>query len=206
MSEEKNIDIDGLLERLKKYEDSIDGESEFDDASMNQLIEDTLSQLTNTIMSKTENEEQKYVLKFINSSNNEDPKFANEGDSGFDLRANIEQDIVLEPFKRTLIPTGLFFQLDKGYEIQVRPRSGLAVKNGITVLNSPGTIDSHYRGECKVPLINLGEEPFIIKNGDRVAQAVLCPVFGEGYMDLKKVDTIDLTKRGSDGFGSTGTS
>lgn len=206
MSEEKNIDIDGLLERLKKYEDSIDGESEFDDASMNQLIEDTLSQLTNTIMSKTENEEQKYVLKFINSSNNEDPKFANEGDSGFDLRANIEQDIVLEPFKRTLIPTGLFFQLDKGYEIQVRPRSGLAVKNGITVLNSPGTIDSHYRGECKVPLINLGEEPFIIKNGDRVAQAVLCPVFGEGYIDLKKVDTIDLTKRGSDGFGSTGTS
>ena len=206
MSDDKQKNIDELLSKLKKYEQILDDEEDFDDSSMNELIEQTLSQLSDTIMTKKENEEQKYSLKFINSSDNEDPKFANEGDSGFDLRANIGEDIILEPFKRTLIPTGLFFQLDKGYEIQVRPRSGLAVKNGITVLNSPGTVDSHYRGECKVPLINLGEEPFLIKKGDRIAQAVLCPVFGEGYVDLKKVDAIDLTKRGSDGFGSTGTS
>ena len=206
MSEEKNKELEDLLAKLKKYEEVLDDESDFDDSSMNELIEQTLSQLSDTIALKKDSENTKYTLKYVNVSDNKDPNFANEGDSGFDLRANIEEDIVLDPLKRVLIPTGLFFQLDKGYEIQVRPRSGLAVKNGITVLNSPGTVDSHYRGECKVPLINLGEEPYLIQKGDRIAQAVVCPVFGEGYIDMQKVDAVDLTSRGSGGFGSTGTS
>lgn len=206
MSEDKAKNIDELLAKLKKYEEALDDESEFDDSSMNELIEQTLSQLSDTIMMKKENEVQNYSLKFVNTSDNEDPKFANEGDSGFDLRANVVEDVVLEPLKRALVPTGLFFQLDKGYEIQVRPRSGLALKNGISVLNTPGTVDSHYRGEIKVILINLGDEPFTIKKGDRIAQGVVCPVFGEGYVKLTKVDAVDLTSRGSGGFGSTGIS
>lgn len=206
MSEDKAKNIDELLAKLKKYEEALDDESEFDDSSMNDLIEQTLSQLSNTIMMKKEDESQNYTLRFVNISDNEDPKFANEGDSGFDLRANVVEDVIIHPLKRALIPTGLFFQLDKGYEIQVRPRSGLALKNGISVLNTPGTVDSHYRGEIKVILINLGDEPFTIKKGDRIAQGVVSPVFGEGYVNLTKVDAIDLTSRGSGGFGSTGIS
>jgi dUTP pyrophosphatase len=146
------------------------------------------------------------TVKFINKSTNEDPKFAYEGDSGFDLRADIEEPITLEPFKRALIPTGLYFELVKGLEIQVRPRSGLAIKHGITVLNTPGTVDSHYRGEVKIPLINLGEEPFTINKGDRIAQAVIMPVFGEGKIKLNKTTEINETTRGEGGFNSSGIS
>jgi dUTP pyrophosphatase len=115
-----------------------------------------------------------------------------------------EGDIVLDPFKRVLVPTGLYFELEKGTEIQVRPRSGLAIKHGITVLNTPGTVDSHYRGEVKVPLINLGEEPYLIQKGDRIAQAVIMPVFGEGRVILTKTDGINETIRGDGGFNSSG--
>ena len=112
--------------------------------------------------------------------------------------------MVLNPGERALIPTGLYFELVKGLELQVRPRSGLSIKNGITVLNSPGTVDSHYRGEVKIPLINLGQEPFKIVKGDRIAQAVIAPVYGEGKINLLKTDTINETSRGSGGFNSSG--
>lgn len=144
----------------------------------------------------------KINVNFKNISNNLDPEYSHEGDSGFDLRANIDDVIYLLPGKRKLIPTGLFFELPESYELQIRSRSGLAVKHGIGVLT--GTVDNAYRGEVHVLLINLGEEPFKIENGDRIAQGVIAQRLSTEFGNLIKVDKISETKRGSGGFGSTG--
>jgi dUTP pyrophosphatase len=195
-----------ILNKLKEYEKLLSTD-ESDDTIDDQLAEQinlTLDELNNEIYNAQKEEYSKLSVKYINKSTNDDPKFAYEGDSGFDLRADISEPIVLNPLKRVLVPTGLYFELEKGTEIQVRPRSGLAIKNGITVLNSPGTVDSHYRGEVKIPLINLGEEPFTIQKGDRIAQAVIMPVFGEGKVILTKTDGINETVRGEGGFNSSG--
>ncbi len=150
----------------------------------------------------------KQGLPFVNESNNPNPEYKHSGDSGFDLRADLEDKgghIHLEPLERFMVPTGLYFDIPMNYEIQVRPRSGMAAKHGIGVLNSPGTVDSSYQGEVKVILVNLSNESFTINHGDRIAQAVLSPVFGSDMIELKKVDKIDKeTTRGSGGFGSTG--
>ena len=129
------------------------------------------------------------------------PKYETEGSSGMDLTANVNKFIEIQPGKSEIIPTGLAISIPKNYEIQIRPRSGLAAKNQISVLNTPGTIDEDYRGEIKVILINLGEKKFIIEKGLRIAQMVLCPVI---KAELEEVDELDETKRGSGGFGSTG--
>tara|TARA_B100001093_G_C26170537_1_gene735521 strand:+ start:62 stop:499 length:438 start_codon:yes stop_codon:yes gene_type:complete len=129
------------------------------------------------------------------------PKYETEGSSGMDLAANIEQAIEIKPGKSVIIPTGLALSIPKNYEIQIRPRSGLAAKNQISVLNTPGTIDADYRGELKVILINLSDKIFKIEKGLRVAQMVLCPVV---KAVLKEIDELEETKRGSGGFGSTG--
>jgi dUTP pyrophosphatase len=129
------------------------------------------------------------------------PKYETNGSSGMDLAANIENEIDLEPGKTAIIPTGLAVSIPKKFEIQIRPRSGLAAKNQISVLNTPGTIDSDYRGELKVILINLGKENFKIEKGLRIAQMVLCPVV---RATLKEVDILEETRRGAGGFGSTG--
>jgi dUTP pyrophosphatase len=123
------------------------------------------------------------------------------GSSGLDLIANIDKEIVLKPSERTLVPTGLSVAIPENYEIQIRPRSGLAAKNGISVLNTPGTVDADYRGEIKVILINLSLENFKIEPGQRIAQMVLCPVV---KAELLEVDTLPESVRGSGGFGSTG--
>ena len=130
------------------------------------------------------------------------PKYETEGSSGMDLAANIESTIKIEPGKTSIIPTGISLTIPFGFEIQVRPRSGLAAKNQISVLNTPGTIDSDYRGEVKVILINLGEKPFIVEKGARIAQIVLCPII---KAKIKEVESLEKTERGSAGFGSTGT-
>ena len=129
------------------------------------------------------------------------PKYETDGSSGMDLSANIEKEIQIAPGKFSIIPTGLAVSIPKNFEIQIRPRSGLAAKNQISVLNTPGTIDADYRGELKVILINLGEKIFKIEKGLRIAQMVLCPVI---KATLKEVDTLEETKRGTGGFGSTG--
>ncbi|MDA8538850.1 dUTP diphosphatase [Candidatus Pelagibacter bacterium] len=129
------------------------------------------------------------------------PKYETEGSSGMDLTANVNKFIEIQPGKSEIIPTGLALSIPKNYEIQIRPRSGLAAKNQISVLNTPGTIDEDYRGEIKVILINLGEKKFKIEKGLRIAQMVLCPVI---KAELEEVDELDETKRGSGGFGSTG--
>jgi len=130
------------------------------------------------------------------------PKYETEGSSGLDLAAHINESVEIKPGSTAIIPTGLTVSIPKNFEIQIRPRSGLAAKNQISVLNTPGTIDADYRGELKVILINLGTKSFLVENGARIAQMVLCPVI---KADLKEVKTLDDTKRGSGGFGSTGT-
>jgi len=146
-------------------------------------------------------------VNFVNKSNNPDPEYATDGASGFDLRADLgEDDIILESGEIKLIPTGLYFELPPNFEIQVRPRSGLAAKHGITVLNTPGTVDADYRGEVKVILINHGKQEFIIKHGERIAQAVVATVTAKNTINLNKIDEISNdTERGAGGFGSTGT-
>ncbi len=129
------------------------------------------------------------------------PQYKTVGAAGADICAFVNEKIVLKPGKRVLVPTGLYFAIPEGFEVQIRPRSGLAAKNGVTVLNTPGTIDSDYRGEIKVILINLGEEDFEISNGDRIAQMVVSPVT---VCDFDVVNSLDETDRGTGGFGSTG--
>ena len=147
----------------------------------------------------------KLMVKMINTSSNPDPSYEKSGDSGFDLRAVTTSDgIVLEPLERVLVSTGLYFQIPVGFELQIRPRSGLALKNGITVLNSPGTVDAGYRGEIKVLLINLNNVKFLINNGDRIAQGVIAPVQTNQTTLFKKVNTLDTSDRNVGGFGSTG--
>ena len=143
----------------------------------------------------------KIKVKIINESPNALPEYATEGSAGMDLRAHLEAPVVLKPLERQLIPTGLFIELPIGYEAQVRPRSGLAIKQGITCLNTPGTIDSDYRGEIKVILINLGAEAQTLHPGDRIAQMVVSPVI---QVSWEAVTAIGETTRSVGGFGSTG--
>ena len=140
-------------------------------------------------------------VNIINKSSNELPAYATEGSAGMDLRANLDQPVTLQSLERMLIPTGLFLELPNGYEAQVRPRSGLAIKQGITCLNSPGTIDSDYRGELKVILINLSNEPQVLSHGDRIAQMIISSV---DKANLILVQEINTTQRGEGGFGHTG--
>lgn len=152
------------------------------------------------------NDSYKLNFNYVNKSNNPDPDYATAGSSGFDLRANLEQQVEIYPLGGiAIIPTGLYFEIPQNFEIQIRSRSGLAAKNAVAVLNSPGTIDSDYRGEIKIILINHGKTPFTVRNGDRIAQAVVASVLSKGVISLNKVSEItDDTQRSSGGFGSTG--
>jgi dUTP pyrophosphatase len=142
-------------------------------------------------------------VKIINQSSNQLPEYGTPGAAGLDLRANLEAPVTLQPMERTLIPTGLFIELPDGYEAQVRPRSGLAIKQGLTCLNTPGTIDSDYRGEIKVILINLSKEPQTIQHADRIAQMVVAPYT---KVQWDSVGSISSTQRADGGFGHTGKS
>ncbi|TNE76237.1 MAG: dUTP diphosphatase [Bacteroidetes bacterium] len=140
-------------------------------------------------------------VKVINRSQNALPSYETTASAGMDVRANITEDVVLKPLERKLIPTGLFLEIPHGYECQVRPRSGLALKSGITVLNSPGTIDADYRGEVGVILINLSNEEFCVKPGDRIAQLVFAQFVQAGW---EETEELSESNRGAGGFGSTG--
>ncbi|MDP2238186.1 MAG: dUTP diphosphatase [Bacteroidales bacterium] len=140
-------------------------------------------------------------IKIVNHSDNPVPCYETMASAGMDLRANLKEAVILMPMHRALIPTGLFISLPVGFEAQVRPRSGLAIKHGVTVLNSPGTIDADYRGEIKVILINLSAEPFTIQHSDRIAQMIISRHEKAQWI---QVDQLDETERGSGGFGHTG--
>ena len=177
----------GELEELKKL--------------MNQL--ESFSTNENTF-DTTNFDSLKIKTKFTNSSNNPDPDYSNVGDSGFDLRAFISEPITLKPLERKLIPTGLKFELSPNTELQIRPRSGMALKYGISVLNTPGTVDEGYRGEIGIIAVNLSNEDYTIQNGERIAQGVIMNVLGQSVSELVKTNTLSETERGEDGFGSTG--
>jgi dUTP pyrophosphatase len=140
-------------------------------------------------------------VKIVNTSKHPLPSYQTELSAGMDLRAELTEPVTLKPLQRTLIPTGLFIELPKGLEAQIRPRSGLAFKNGITVLNSPGTIDADYRGEIKILLVNLSEENFIIQDGERIAQMVIAKHEQITWLSVKELAT---SQRAAGGFGSTG--
>ncbi|HNZ61726.1 MAG TPA: dUTP diphosphatase [Paludibacteraceae bacterium] len=140
-------------------------------------------------------------IKIVNLSKHPLPKYATLLSAGMDLRANIDEPVVLKPLERKLIPTGLFIELPEGYEAQIRPRSGLAIKHGVTVLNSPGTIDADYRGEICIILINLSNEDFVINDGERICQMVIA---SHEHAEWVEVETLNETDRGNGGFGHTG--
>jgi dUTP pyrophosphatase len=140
-------------------------------------------------------------IKILNQSKNPLPIYQTSGSAGMDVHANISNKIELKPFERKLIPTGLFVEIPQGFEIQVRPRSGLALKHGVTVLNSPGTIDSDYRGELMILLINLGDEVYHIESGERIAQLVIASVI---TIEWEPINTLSETDRGTGGYGSSG--
>jgi len=140
-------------------------------------------------------------VKIVNKSENNLPEYQTENSAGLDLRANLENPVILKPLERALIPTGLFIELPIGYEAQIRPRSGLAIKNGITVLNSPGTIDSDYRGEIQVILINISSIDYTVKSGERICQMIISKHEKAQWINVSE---IEITSRGTGGFGHTG--
>ena len=140
-------------------------------------------------------------IKIINKSHHPMPAYATPQSAGMDIRANLTEPVELKPFERKLIPTGLYIALPEGYEAQLRPRSGLALKHGLTLLNAPGTIDADYRGEIGVILVNLSAEPFTIADGERICQMVIAT---HAHVEWEAVETLDETERGAGGFGHTG--
>ena len=140
-------------------------------------------------------------IKIINKSHHPMPAYATPQSAGMDIRANLTEPVALKPFERKLIPTGLYIALPEGYEAQLRPRSGLALKHGLTLLNTPGTIDADYRGEIGVILVNLSTEPFTIADGERICQMVIAT---HAHVEWEAVETLDETERGAGGFGHTG--
>lgn len=144
---------------------------------------------------------EKVKVKIINKSKHQTPAYATPQSAGMDVRASIDEPIVLKPLERVLVPTGLYIALPEGYECQLRPRSGLALKHGITLVNTPGTIDADYRGEIRVIMINLSNEPFVINDGERICQMV---VTSHSHVQWEAVERLDETQRGEGGFGHTG--
>ena len=204
-----------MFERLKETRDQIKmikelksmlGDADLSDPSkfieMMGIDMDEMNKHFEQMNSQYVDENLKIDLKFVNTSDNENPVYAYHSDSGFDLRANEETHFL--PFERKLVPTGLFFDIPEGFEIQVRTKSGLAINHGLVVLNSPGTVDQGYTGEIKVIVINMSNDSQTIEFGDKVGQAVLCPVVAGKWENLKRVLDINEKDRGDNGFGSTG--
>ena len=197
------MDTKELLTMIETFQNMSKDVNGSEDLELNQYVEE-LKKVYDLDEKSTENYEYKVTTKFINNSNNEDPTYAKEGDSGFDLRAFIEEPLTLKPLERKLIPTGLKFELSPNTELQVRPRSGMALKHGISVLNTPGTVDEGYRGDVGIITVNLSNEDYTIQPGERIAQAVIMNVVGHRLSNLEKVDNLTETERGDTGYGSSG--
>jgi len=201
MDKDKKI-LEEYLHKLQQLETGINDDT--DDVELLTELNKIVDELTKETQAGIVMDSIGAKLKFINESDNPDPSFAKEGDSGFDIRAFVPFDVQISIGKIKVIPTGLYFEVEKGLEVQIRSRSGLSANKGVMVLNSPGTIDSGYRGEIKIILANFGEFALTVKSGDRIAQGVVCPVYGEGRLTLEKVETISKTERNHGGFGHTG--
>lgn len=197
------MDTKELLTMIENFQNMSKDVNGSEDLELNQYVEE-LKKIYDLDVKSTETYEYKVTTKFINNSNNEDPTYAKEGDSGFDLRAFIEEPLTLKPLERKLIPTGLKFELSPNTELQVRPRSGMALKHGISVLNTPGTVDEGYRGDVGIIAVNLSNEDYTIEPGERIAQAVIMNVVGHRLSNLEKVENLTETERGDTGYGSSG--
>ena len=197
------IDTKELLTMIENFQNMSKDINGSEDLELNQYVEE-LKKVYDLDERSTETYEYKVTTKFINNSNNEDPTYAKEGDSGFDLRAFIDEPVTLKPLERKLIPTGLKFELSPNTELQVRPRSGMALKHGISVLNTPGTVDEGYRGDVGIIAVNLSNEDYTIEPGERIAQAVIMNVVGHRLSNLEKVENLTETERGDTGYGSSG--
>jgi dUTP pyrophosphatase len=204
-----------MIKKYNKIKDAVANLKKLEELTTNLNVDkgETLKEILGIELDSIEvpTHKPKIDIKFINKSDNDDPNYFHEGDSGFDLRAYLpnydpleSENLVVESGKVSIISTGLYFEIPRGYELQIRPRSGLAAKFSITVLNTPGTVDSNYRGEIKVILINLGETDFQIENGDRIAQGVIVPVLTPEWSNMTKVNKLNPTSRNTGGFGSTG--
>ena len=204
-SNKNKNDMTETLKTLEEFSKSLNDEDVGNDDE--KILKDfgvdleSLSQLSDEMFGNMDNS---IDIFYMNKSKLSDPKYNHKEDSGFDIRANIDEDITFSSLERVLVPTGLYFQVHEDYELQIRPRSGLAAKHGLTVLNTPGTVDSNYRGEVKIILINLSKEKYTIKRGDRIAQGVISYVLKQKWGNLKKVKKLDSTTRDEGGFGSTG--
>jgi len=190
--------LEDYLKRLQELDSELTENSDPDEL-MNEI-----NKVINCLSKDIQVEISSAALKFVNKSNNPDPEFAREGDSGFDIRANLKNDISINEGQVRIIPTGLYFEIDKGLEVQIRTKSKMAANTGLWVLNSPGTIDSSYRGEIMIILANFNDSSRTIRNGDRIAQAVICPVYGEGKLNMIKVKKLSETTRNDSGFESSG--
>jgi dUTP pyrophosphatase len=197
------MDTKELLTMIENFQNMSKDINGSEDLELNQYVEE-LKKVYDLDEKSTETYEYKVTTKFINNSNNEDPTYAKEGDSGFDLRAFIDEPVTLKPLERKLIPTGLKFELSPNTELQVRPRSGMALKHGISVLNTPGTVDEGYRGDVGIIAVNLSNEDYTIQPGERIAQAVIMNVVGHRLSNLEKVENLTETERGDTGYGSSG--
>jgi dUTP pyrophosphatase len=191
--------LESYLRQLQELDSELTENSDPDEL-MNEI-----NKVINCLSKDIQVEISSATLKFVNkSSNNPDPEFACEGDSGFDIRANLEEDVIINEGQVKIIPTGLYFEVDKGLEVQIRTGNEMVANNNLWVLNSPGTIDSSYRGEIMIILANFNDSSRTIRNGDRIAQAVVCPVYGEGKLNMIKVKKLSETTRNDSGFESSG--
>ena len=186
---EEDFNLDGEFKELQELQDLMSRIENFSSEENNVGVSDFKMSIE---------------TKFTNSSNNSDPEYSKVGDSGFDLRAYLTESVTLKPLERKLIPTGLKFELPLNTELQVRPRSGMALKHGISVLNTPGTVDEGYRGDVGVIAVNLSNEDYTIEPGERIAQGVIMNVIGQNISTLTKTNSLTDTERGDGGFGSTG--
>jgi len=197
----------GLKKAINKMDSSPIESNSFnsEEAMFRQLgIDDDMIKKLEEVSLEAAREKVKISVRYMNNSDNHDLSYKYIDDSGMDLRANLTNSLIIKPSERVLVPTGIHFELPESMEIQVRPRSGLAIKNGVTVLNTPGTVDRGYNGEIKVILINLSKENFTVNHGDRIAQAVISPVISGRWAKIIKVDSLNDSSRGDGGFGSTG--
>jgi dUTP pyrophosphatase len=185
---------------LKDFEKKLTDVDFSDPTDMLNKLGIDVEKIENNFNEKYDN--QKITLRYVLDSDNKEPEYAYKTDSGFDLRAN--EIVVLQPFGRALIPTGLYLDVPEKCEVQVRPKSGLAIKKGLSVLNTPGTVDYGYTGEIKVIVFNFSDEEQTINKGDKIAQAVICPVAQGGDVNLVRVQEIQQKDRNNNGFGSTG--
>jgi dUTP pyrophosphatase len=193
---------DNLYDLIKQFQDMTSEVTNSTDPELDEYMKQMESVYNvNTVSEKPDIS---ITTKFINVSNNPDPTYAKVGDSGFDLRAFIEEPVTLGPLERALIPTGLSFELPENSELQVRPRSGMAFKHGISCLNTPGTVDEGYRGDVGIIAVNLSNEEYTIQPGERIAQGVIMHVVGQKISNLKKVEKLSETERGDTGYGSSG--